>query len=125
MNIVHLKGNIGSEIEAITKNNKISFVRFSVATDERYKTTDGIVKKTTWHNVKAFGNLAQYLANNASKGQLISLTGKIDVQSVEKDGVTKTYVSIIARDVLLGMKSNPKATQTEEQEQMADDEVPY
>lgn len=83
-----IKGRIGRDLERTN-----SMVKFSVATDESYKDKDGNkVEKTCWHNIVAFGKLADILEKFFSKGKEILIIGKIE--NTEKDG--KYYSSIIA-----------------------------
>ncbi|MBP6714801.1 MAG: single-stranded DNA-binding protein [Aliarcobacter sp.] len=83
-----IKGRIGNDLQ---RNN--TMVKFSIATDESYKDKDGNkVEKTCWHNIVAFGKLADILEKYFSKGKEILIIGKIE--NTEKDG--KYYSSIIA-----------------------------
>ena len=83
-----IKGRIGRDLERTN-----SMVKFSIATDESYKDKDGNkVEKTCWHNIVAFGKLADILEKFFSKGKEILIIGKIE--NTEKDG--KYYSSIIA-----------------------------
>lgn len=83
-----IKGRIGRDLERTN-----SMVKFSIATDESYKDKDGNkVEKTCWHNIVAFGKLADILEKFFSKGKEILIIGRIE--NTEKDG--KYYSSIIA-----------------------------
>jgi single-strand DNA-binding protein len=87
INKVIIKGRIGQDLQ---KNG--TMVKFSVATDEGYKDKEGNkVEKTCWHNVVAFGKLADVLEKYFSKGKEILIIGKIE--NSEKEG--KYYSSII------------------------------
>lgn len=93
-----IKGRIGRDLE---RNN--TMVKFSVATDESYKDKDGNkVEKTCWHNIVAFGKLADILEKFFTKGSEILIIGKIE--NTEKDG--KYYSSIIADEFDFVGKSN-------------------
>ncbi len=83
-----IKGRIGKDLE---RNG--TMVKFSVATDESYKDKEGNkVEKTCWHNIVAFGKLADILEKYFSKGSEIFIVGRIE--NTEKDG--KYYSSIVA-----------------------------
>lgn len=89
VNKVILKGRIGKDLETITGG-----VKFSVATDEGYTKDGNKVEKTAWHNIVAFGKLAEILQKYFSKGSEIFIVGKLEY--TEKDG--KYYTSIIANE---------------------------
>ncbi len=83
-----IKGRFGKDLE---RNG--TMVKFSVATDESYKDKEGNkVEKTCWHNIVAFGKLADILEKYFSKGSEIFIVGRIE--NTEKDG--KYYSSIVA-----------------------------
>jgi single-strand DNA-binding protein len=83
-----IKGRIGNDLQRTN-----TMVKFSVATDESYKDKDNNkVEKTCWHNIVAFGKLADILEKYFSKGKEIFIVGRIE--NTEKDG--KYYSSIIA-----------------------------
>jgi len=78
-------------------------VKFSVATDESYKDKDqNKVEKTCWHNIVAFGKLADILEKHFNKGSEILIIGRIE--NTEKDG--KYYSSIICDEFDFVGKSN-------------------
>jgi len=83
-----IKGRIGKDLE---RNG--TMVKFSVATDESYKDKEGNkVEKTCWHNIVAFGKLADILEKYFSKGSEIFSVARNE--NTEKDG--KYYSSIVA-----------------------------
>jgi len=89
VNKVILKGRIGKDLETINGG-----VKFSIATDESYNKDGNKVEKTAWHNIVAFGKLAEILNKYFSKGSEIFIVGKLEY--TEKDG--KYYTSIIANE---------------------------
>lgn len=77
-------------------------VEFSVATDETYKDKKSgeYVNKSEWHNVKAWGKLAEMLANKYKKGSSIMLEGKITTESWDdKDGNKRSRTVILVNNV--------------------------
>ena len=54
-NRVTLIGNLGKDIEIKTTKNGRQYARFSIATNENYKSSNGDkVTDTQWHNIVAW-----------------------------------------------------------------------
>jgi single-strand DNA-binding protein len=102
-NSVQIIGNVGNAPEIREfKGGKMS-ARFSVATHESFKNASGEkVQNTQWHQVVAWGGMADYIARNVTKGRTIALEGKLSSRSFEDQEGNKRYVTeIIAGSVLL------------------------
>ena len=97
MNTVKLIGNIGTQVntKAFT-NGKLT--AFSVATNEKYMSKENKeVTNTTWHNVVAFGKLAEVCEKMVSKGKLMSIEGKLQYRTYQnKDNQTVNVTEVIA-----------------------------
>jgi len=98
-NQVQLIGRVGKEP---MRNGSVT--SFNLATTEKYKDKNGEWKEVTdWHNISCFGQLADFAQKHISKGQLLSIDGKIKYS--EKDG--KYYTNIVAINILfLSKKTN-------------------
>ena len=98
-NLVILIGNLGKNPE-LRNTGKTSVTNFSVATSETYKDGDGKQqKRTEWHNVAAFGTLAETVAKYLKKGSKVFVEGSLRTRKWEKDGVTHYSTEIIAAEV--------------------------
>ncbi len=107
-NKVQLIGNLGSAPEVRTTENGKKLVRFSVATNEVYKNASGEkVKETQWHNIIAWGSLADIAEKYLTKGSEIALEGKLMNRNyTDKEGNKKYITEIQASELLmLGAKS--------------------
>jgi len=93
MNNITIVGRIGRDPELrFTKDGK-AVASFSVATDHGRDDN----KKTTWHNVTAFGTLGENVASSLSKGARVIVSGRLDISDYDgKDGEKKKRVEIIA-----------------------------
>jgi single-strand DNA-binding protein len=82
MNLVCLKGNLGSDPEVKSFDwGKVA--KFSLATSETYKNKAGEkVTDTTWHNIVFKGSVCDAIEKYFKKGDQILVMGKI---------VTRTY----------------------------------
>jgi single-strand DNA-binding protein len=102
-NSVQIIGNVGNvpEIREF-QGGKVS-ARFSVATHESFKNASGEkVENTQWHQVVAWGGMADYIAKHVTKGGSIALEGKLSSRSFEDKEGNKRYITeIVAGSVLL------------------------
>ncbi|MCB9246744.1 MAG: single-stranded DNA-binding protein [Flavobacteriales bacterium] len=108
-NKVQLIGRLGRDPEVKEINGGKKMAKWSIATDETYRNTEGeIVKETQWHNVVAWGKLAEIAEKYLHKGQEICVEGKLSNRSYEdKSGETKYVTEVVASDVLmLGKKAS-------------------
>jgi single-strand DNA-binding protein len=106
-NKVTLIGHLGSTPELKTFEGNKKMVRVSVATNETYKNKKGErVSDTTWHNVIAWGQLAELLSRYTQKGSEIAIEGKLVNRSyTDKEGVKRYATDIHMNElVLLGSK---------------------
>ena len=100
MNTVKLIGNVGSEVNVLSFENGKK-ASFSLATNETYTNKKNEeVKNTTWHNVVAWGKVAEVCADLVSKGKLVSIEGKLNYRNyVNKENKTVYVTEIIANKV--------------------------
>lgn len=130
MNKVILLGFLGRDPESRFTQSGMAVCKFSVATNEYAKGE----KKTTWHNVTCFGKTAELAQAHLAKGRQVSIEGRIDYQSWEKDGVKHTTTVIIADRVefISGgtdrdntPRAEAQAQQDHEPRRGAEDDVPF
>ena len=88
-----LIGNLGKDPELRYTNSGKAVASFSLATSEKYKDSNGEKKTVTeWHNLVAWGQLAEICSKYLSKGKQIYVEGKIQNRSYnDKDG-NKRYI---------------------------------
>lgn len=102
-NRVQLIGNLGQDPEIKTLESGKKVVRFTLATNESFKNSEGQkVEETTWHNVVAWNGLAETASRFLKKGREVAVEGKLVYRSYEdKKGVTKNVTEIVLNDLLL------------------------
>lgn len=99
MNKAILVGNIGNAPEITNLENGNKIAKFSIATSETYKNKQGEkVTDTEWHNITAFGKVAEIIEKYFEKGSKILVEGKIKTDRWEKDGVKKYSTGIIMQN---------------------------
>ena len=98
VNKIILVGHIGNKPEGRYTSSGTSIVSFSLATNEYW--TDNKNEKnvrTEWHNILAWGKLADFSSDYLYKGQLIYVEGKIQTRIYEdKDGISRKIVEVIS-----------------------------
>jgi single-strand DNA-binding protein len=114
MNVVHLKGNLGKAPEVHTFGNGDKKASFSLATTKKYKKDGETVKKTEWHNIAMYRNLALLAEKYLDKGSSIIVEGEITYREYEKDGQKKYFTEIVANKMHFLSDGN-KATSSQEE----------
>jgi len=102
LNKADVMGHIGREPEVRHLNNGKAVCNFSIATNNSYK-KDGewVEQPPTWHNVSVFGELAEVIAMEFSKGDAIRVEGKIRHREYDaKDGTKRQVSEILAGSVV-------------------------
>jgi single-strand DNA-binding protein len=101
-NSVRLIGNLGGnpEIKELTGGKKLA--KFSLATTERYKDSDGNpVSETQWHNIIVWGKQADFAQKYLEKGNEIVVEGKlINRNFTDKEGIKKYITEINVSEIL-------------------------
>jgi single-strand DNA-binding protein len=108
-NKVQLIGNLGANPEIKTLEGGKKLARFSIATNETYRNAKGEkVTQTQWHNLVAWGKVAEIAEKYLSKGSEIAIEGKLTNRSYnDKDGNKKYITEVQVNEVLmLGEKSS-------------------
>ncbi len=103
-NVHEVMGHLGKDPELRVTPTGKSVCRFSVATSNRAfdkKTQKWVNKDPDWHNVIVWGELAEKVAQEFSKGDAIMVRGKSKTRTYkDKDGQKKSITEIEAREVL-------------------------
>ena len=107
-NRVTLIGNLGKDIEIKTTKNGRKYAKFSVATNENYKSSNGDkVTDTQWHNIVAWGKIAEIMSDILSKGNELAVEGRLSYSKYEdKEGITRYSTDIILNDFYKLTKSD-------------------
>ncbi|MEO0066652.1 MAG: single-stranded DNA-binding protein [Bacteroidota bacterium] len=102
-NKVQLIGNLGQdpEVKSIGEDKKVAHL--SLATNENYKNAKGEkVTETQWHNVVAWGKLADIAEKYLVKGTEVVIEGKlVNRNYTDKQGVKRYTTEIQANELLI------------------------
>ncbi|HVZ96162.1 MAG TPA: single-stranded DNA-binding protein [Chitinophagaceae bacterium] len=107
-NKVQLIGNLGNAPEVRSTESGKKLARFSIATNESYRNAKGEkVTETQWHNLIAWGKVAEIAEKYLGKGSEIAVEGKLVNRSyTDKEGNKKYITEIQVHELLmLGSKS--------------------
>jgi len=99
VNKVILVGRLGKDPEIRSIPSGTSVAKFSLATDERFTDKSGEKQeRTEWHNIVAWGKLAEICGQYLRKGKLVYIEGSIRTDSWDdkETGVKKYRTEIIA-----------------------------
>lgn len=108
-NKVQLIGNVGNEPEITNLESGKKVAKFSIATNEFYKNSNGEKEQNTqWHNIVAWGKIAEIVEKYVGKGKEVALEGKLTSRSYETKEGEKRYVTEVVVDeiLLLGIKGD-------------------
>lgn len=102
-NRVQLIGNLGSDPEIITLESGKKRAKLNLATNDVYKNDKGEkVTETQWHNVIAWGKMAELIEKYVTKGKEIAIEGKLTHRTYEdKNGDKKYFTEVVASELLL------------------------
>ena len=125
LNKVILIGRSSSKPTVKESQSGTKYCSFSLATNTGY----GDKKQTDWHDVTAFGKLAELCEQLIDKGTMIYLEGRIQYNTYEKDGKKHKSTKIIADGItVLNSKQHAGESSAEQPEPQAiqnHDENPF
>ncbi len=98
-NHVQLMGYLGTDPEVKTFESGKKKTSFRLATNERFKNTEGeMVDDTQWHNISAWGKLGEIMSLHLKKGTEVIISGKISYSNYKDSTGNVKYVTEIKSD---------------------------
>ena len=103
LNQVQIIGNLTKDPEVRQTPNGNTVATFTVATNFTWKDSNGQKQeKAEFHNVVAWGKLAEICQNYLNKGQKIYIQGRLQTRDWEaEDGSRKYKTEIIAENMIM------------------------
>lgn len=100
LNQVQLMGYVGDEPKSIQTKTNTSMCSLTLATTEKgFTKRDGtkVEDRTEWHNVTAFGKLAEIIIRYVHKGAAVFIQGKLRSRTYQdKNGVNHRITEVSA-----------------------------
>lgn len=115
LNKVMLIGNLTKDPETKSTTTGRTVTTFSIATNRMWTDQDGQKQqKTEFHNIVAWGKLADICSQYLKKGSLIYAEGRLETRSWDgQDGIKRYRTEIILENMQMGPRtgSSPATTQ--------------
>lgn len=101
MNKIIVIGNVGRDPEMRYTPSGQAVTSFSVASNRRYRTSDGEQRdETEWFNVSAFGRLSEICNQYLTRGRQVYVEGRLRGRSyTDRDGQPRYSLEITANEV--------------------------
>jgi len=117
-----LVGRLGKDPELKYTPSGKSVCNFSLATSNKYEDNE----YTVWHNIVAWGKLAELCKEYLSKGREVYIEGRIDNRSYEKKDGTKGYISeVVVQNVQFVGSRGDSQGDTKPETGKGDDGLPF
>ncbi|HPT15035.1 MAG TPA: single-stranded DNA-binding protein [Bacteroidales bacterium] len=102
-NSIQLIGRLGQDPEIRTLENGTKVANFRFATDDVYTDKSGNRKdQTDWHNIVAWGSLAERCEKYLKKGKEIVIQGRLTYNNWEdKNGSKHSTAEIVMTEMLM------------------------
>lgn len=102
VNKVILVGRLGRDPEVRVTGSGQSVASFSVATNEKWTGKNGEPEeRTEWHNIVAWGRLAELCKEYLNKGSQVYIEGRLQTREYEdKEKIKRKATEINAREVV-------------------------
>jgi len=100
INKVMLIGRLGKEPDLRYTPKGTAVCSFTLATNNDYNDESGNqVKRVEWHNISAWGKLAEICSKYLKKGSKIFCEGRLQYDEYEKDGIKRFSTKIIMSEM--------------------------
>ena len=116
INNATISGNVGKFIELRQTASGTDVLKFSVAVNENRKDKNGEwQQKTSWIPCVLFGERAKKLSEKLTKGTKVTVAGKLNVDTYEKEGEKKTkfQINVNALDIHTPKQTEDQTNQEE------------
>ena len=98
INMVMLVGRLVQNPEIVEHEDGKKLSRVTLAVNRKFKGTDGIYH-TDFIDCTFWNQFATNICEYCSKGDLIGVRGRIQVDTIEKDGNKKKVTNVIAESI--------------------------
>lgn len=99
MNKVILTGNLARNVELKQTANGTSYTNNAIAVRNDFKNKETGTYDSQFYEITVFGTSAEYMSRYCQKGSKVLITGRLDRDTYEKDGVKRDTYKIIVDGV--------------------------
>ncbi|MBM3913128.1 MAG: single-stranded DNA-binding protein [Sphingomonadales bacterium] len=123
-NQVRLIGNLGRDPEFREISSGRKMARFSLATNDYYYGDQGEkIAETQWHQLVAWGKLAEVSERLLHKGSELVVDGKLNTRSyTDKEGNRRSYTEVVVLEMALMDRKASSGETTRDSEEFEDSE---
>jgi len=131
LNKVLLYGNLTRDPELKALPSGAQVVSFGIATNRSYKDKDGNKQEQTeFHNIVAFGRLAEVMGQYLKKGRPVYVEGRMQTRSWDKDGQKQYRTEVVVDSFQFGadggrMEGGDSAPRKAEGNQASSQDIEY
>lgn len=122
INTVTITGRLVRDIEVSYSNSGFAIGRVTIACSASRKVGDKWEDETHYFDATILGKRAEGLSQYLVKGKQVALTGRLQQERWEKDGMKHSKVKILVESLVLGGGNN---TSTEYNRSKASRDIPY
>lgn len=132
INKVILIGNVGRDVELRHTPGGAAVARFSLATNEVWKDKNGQRQEhTEWHNIVAWGKLAEFCGTYVSKGRQLYVEGTLRTRTYDDEKGNRRFFTDVRAGVIQLLGPRPQglesggAAEPQDFPPDNDDDVPF
>lgn len=104
-NLIVMSGRLGTDCEVRYSGAGKAFGSFRMASKKSWKDRNGEwQERATWVTVKGFGNLAEKRMSGLSKGSLVHVTGRLEIEEWEDRNQQKRVTPTIFAEDIKGLQ---------------------
>jgi single-strand DNA-binding protein len=108
INKVILIGNLGRDVELRHTPGGAAVAKFSIATNEVWKDKNGQKQEhTEWHNIVAWGKLAEFCGQYLSKGRQVYVEGTLRTRTYDDEKGNRRYFTEVRAQTLQPLGPRP------------------
>lgn len=110
INKVIIVGNLGRDVEVRHTPGGATVAKFSVATNEVWKDKNGQRQEhTEWHNIVAWGKLAEFCGTYLSKGRQVYVEGTLRTRTYDDEKGNRRYFTEVRAQTIQLLGPKPSA----------------
>lgn len=112
VNKVILVGHVGRDVEMRHTPSGTAVAKFSLATNEVWKDKNGQRQEhTEWHNIVAWGKLAEFCGTYVSKGRQLYVEGTLRTRTYDDEKGNRRYFTEVRANVIKLLGSRPQGVE--------------